>query len=134
MTFAVPKMLSAASAEAEKNVYALCMVVAAETPTRLLIRPRTPKRRAILFLKLSVMVKPKVTASTGTELVKTELFLALTQLKAARECLSLYSEQLTPPDNGRCSKSNELQESVNAIMNDVADLIGLDILTGLECQ
>lgn len=35
----------------KQTTIALCMVVAAETPTRYLLRPRTPKRRAYLIPK-----------------------------------------------------------------------------------
>lgn len=36
---------------------ALCMVVVVETPTRLLLRPRTPKRRAFIYLNLIDMTQ-----------------------------------------------------------------------------
>lgn len=49
-TFALPKSHIAALT-AERILFAFCMVVEVETPTRLLCEPRTPKQKAFLFLK-----------------------------------------------------------------------------------
>lgn len=51
-TFAVPKLISGGQKAVDKDIFALRKVVVAETPTRLLIRPRTPKRGRFYFLNL----------------------------------------------------------------------------------
>lgn len=49
INFAVPKRISSRPQAVVRTHIALCTVEVAETPSRFLIRPRTPKRRAFLF-------------------------------------------------------------------------------------
>ena len=79
------------------------------------------------------MEKSKSVASTGKELVKMELFMMLSQLKGARECANLYLELPTEyPDDELRNKMGEAQEKINAAMNDVACVIGWDVLAQIE--
>lgn len=82
--------------------------------------------------KKKEMASTAKTASTGKELVKMELFMMLNQLKGARECASLYLELPEYPGEELRNKIGEAQEKINAAMNDVACVIGWDVLAQIE--
>lgn len=56
----------------------------------------------------------------------------LNQLKGARECASLYLKLPEHPDDELRLKIGEAQEKINAAMNDVACVIGWDVLAQIE--
>ena len=69
-----------------------------------------------------------IVAKTDKKLVKIELFMMLSQLKGARECANLYLELPEHPDDELRNKMGEAQEKIDAAMNDVACVIGWEVM------
>lgn len=95
---------------------ALCMVVVVETPTRLLLRPRTPKRRAFIYLNLIDMTETMqalLDAENGWDFTLTEkMKTTIESFKAMETNFNTIIDGLIP-DNADCKEEDAITNEVN---------------------
>ncbi len=72
------------------------------------------------------MNKNKKEAPVINQVIKTELFMMLNQLKGARRCADLYMKLPICLDDGRGQMIQQAVEKINDALNDVACVIGWD--------
>ena len=126
--FAAPKLKSSRPKRLKQTKIALCTVVAAETPTRYLLRPRTPKQGAFILnskdmTALQAIQQAQQTGQIAITKQTANMLEAVARLQEAAENYVSATEDNLPCEMSDTDTCNTLLDDFYEHFNPVTDYV-----------